>query len=116
MLRFASDENFNNVIVRSLQNRIPELDLVRLQDTEIAGGDDDKVLAWTASEGRVLLTHDLRTIPRHFYARVKNSTPVPGVFVIPNDLSATQVANDLELLVKGSLLDEWNGKIIYLPL
>lgn len=116
MLRFACDENFNNVIVRSLQNRVPELDLVRLQDTEIAGADDNKVLEWVAANGRILLTHDLRTIPRHFYERMNRSEPVPGVFAVPDDIPPGQVAADLELLVKASQVGEWDGKLLYLPL
>jgi hypothetical protein len=32
MLRFAADENFNADIVRGLRRRLPELDIVRVQD------------------------------------------------------------------------------------
>lgn len=45
MLRFAADENLNNDIIRGLLRRRPDLDIVRLQDTEIAGAADPTVLA-----------------------------------------------------------------------
>jgi len=38
MLKFAADENFNNDILRGLLRKIPELDIVRIQDTEFSRG------------------------------------------------------------------------------
>ncbi|MBE2200294.1 MAG: DUF5615 family PIN-like protein [Anaerolinea sp.] len=57
MLKLAADENFNNKILRGLQQRLPDLDIVRVQDSEAAEADDPAVLAWAASQGRILLTH-----------------------------------------------------------
>lgn len=59
MLRFLSDENLNNDIVRGLLRRKPEIDLVRVQDVGLSGADDPTVLAWAAQDGRVLLTQDV---------------------------------------------------------
>lgn len=62
MIRFLIDENFNGKIVRGLLVRKPDLDLLRVQDTEMAGADDPAVLEWAAREERILLTHDLATM------------------------------------------------------
>ena len=59
MIRFAADEDFNADIVRALRRRLPELDIIRVQDVGLSGGDDPTVLAWAASDARVLLTHDV---------------------------------------------------------
>lgn len=61
MLALAADENFNNDIVRGLRRRMPELDIVRIQDAGLSGADDPTVLEWAAREGRILLTHDVST-------------------------------------------------------
>jgi hypothetical protein len=45
-LRFAADENFDGRIVRGLLRVLPDLDLIRVQDTRIAESDDDSVLEW----------------------------------------------------------------------
>ena len=58
MVKFAADENFNYDIVRGLQRREPDLDIVRIQEVGLSGVDDPAVLEWAASENRVLLTHD----------------------------------------------------------
>src|ERR1700716_3423746 len=70
MLRLAADEDFNSRIVRGLLRRQPELDIVRVQDAGLAGSDDQKVLAWTATENRVLLTHDVSTLKQFAYERI----------------------------------------------
>jgi hypothetical protein len=55
MLKLAADENFDNDIVRGAELQLPELDFLRVQDVGLTGAEDDEVLAWAASEGRVLL-------------------------------------------------------------
>lgn len=82
MLRFAVDENFNNDILRGVLRRLPDLDIIRIQDTEVTGADDPKVLEWTAQTSRVLLTHDVSTITHHAYERVETDLPMPGVFEV----------------------------------
>jgi hypothetical protein len=39
-MKFLADENFDNRIVRGLLRRRPDLDIIRVQDLEIAGADD----------------------------------------------------------------------------
>jgi len=67
MLRLIADENLNGAIVRGLLAREPELDLVRTQDVGFSGIDDQEILEWAASEGRVVLTQDIRTMPKYAY-------------------------------------------------
>jgi len=53
MLKLASDENLNNNIVRGLLRKMPDLDIVRIQDAGLIGADDQTVLEWAAQENRV---------------------------------------------------------------
>lgn len=46
MIKFLADENFNNNIIRGLLLRNSQLDIIRIQDTEIVGVHDRKVLEW----------------------------------------------------------------------
>ncbi len=71
MLRFVADKNFNNDIVRGARRRNPAIDLVRVQDEGLSGADDATVLEWAAGAGRVLLTHDVSTMTRYAYDRVR---------------------------------------------
>jgi predicted nuclease of predicted toxin-antitoxin system len=116
MLRFAADENLNNDIVRGLLRRAPHLDLVRIQDTEIRGADDPTVLDWTARERRILLTQDVNTVTKYAYERIRAGQPMPGVFEITQRSAVGAVIEDLLLLAEYSLADEWEGRVLYLPL
>lgn len=58
MLSLLSDENFNGDIVRGVRLRHPNLDLLRVQDVGLREVDAPTILAWAASNGRILLTHD----------------------------------------------------------
>jgi hypothetical protein len=100
MLRFAADENLNNDLVRGLLRRVPVLDIVRIQDTELSGADDPTVLAWTGREQRILLTHDVATITRYAYDRIRANQPMPGVFEISRQVAIRTVIEDLLLLAE----------------
>ena len=116
MFRFAADENFNGRIVRRLLRRIPHLDIVRVQDTEMLGRPDPQVLEWTATQDRILLTHDLKTMPDYAYDRINNDKLMPGLFAIPRNASFDQIVNDLVLIIEGSKPEEWKDRVEYLPL
>ncbi len=51
MLRLVSDENFKGEIVRGLRRRLPDLDLVRVQDVGLREADDPPILSWAAAGG-----------------------------------------------------------------
>ena len=116
MLPLAADENFNNDIVRGLLRRNPGLDIVRIQEVGLSGADDNSVLDWAARQGRVLLTHDVTTLTRHAYERVKAGLPMPGVFEVSRTVPVGRAIEDLLLLAEYSLPAEWEGQIRYLPL
>ncbi len=115
MLRLLADENFDNTIVRGLFRRNPMLDIVRVQDVGLSGKDDPTILEWTAQEGRVLLTHDVATITRYAYDRVRQGQPMPGVIEISMDAPTGRVIEDILALVECSQEGELEGQIQYLP-
>src|SRR4051812_49376839 len=100
MLRLLSDECFEGKIVRGLRRVRPGLDLLRVQEVGLQGKGDPDILAWAASENRILLTHDRQTIPGFAYARVHGGEPMPGVFII-DDKIRVRDAIDSILLADG---------------
>ena len=55
-LAFLADENFDGKLLGGLLNRLPELDVVRVQEVGLSGVGDPEVLYWAADQGRILLT------------------------------------------------------------
>ncbi|WP_445630860.1 DUF5615 family PIN-like protein [Nostoc sp. DSM 114167] len=85
MLKFFADENFDNTVVRGLSRRSPKIDIVRVQDVGLSGKDDPTILDWAAQEGCILLTHDVSTITRYAYDRVRQGQTMPGVIEVSLD-------------------------------
>jgi hypothetical protein len=115
MLPLATDEDFNNRILRGLLRRKPELDIVRVQDAGLRGHVDAEVLEWAAAEGRVLLTHDVSTMKQYVAERLAARLPMPGVFELAQDISIGQAIKDIILLAECSLDGEWEGQVRFLP-
>jgi hypothetical protein len=116
MLRFAADENLNYNIVRGLLRRKADLNIVRIQDVDLSGKDDATVLEWAAQEDRILLTHDVTTITKYAYERISDGLPMPGVFAIKMTSSLGEIIDNIILLADYSYENEWEDKIVYLPL
>lgn len=116
MLLFAADENFNIDIVRGLMRRKPNLNIVLVQEVGLSGADDPSILEWAAREGRVLLTHDVSTITRYAYERMRAGKAMPGVFEVRREVPIGVVIEDILLLAEYSLEGEWEGQVRYLPL
>lgn len=116
MLRLAADENFNNDIVRGVRRRNPEIDIARIQDEGLSAADDPTILEWAAQSGRVLLTHDVATMTRYAYDRVREGKPMPGVFEIGRHVPIGVAIEEIVLLAECSLDGEWEGQVRYLPL
>ena len=116
MIRFVADENFNNNIVRGWWGRLKNTDVVRVQDVGLYGASDPDVLEWAAKSGRVLLTHDLSTIPPLALDRVRSGKVMPEVILVSQHLPVGQVIDELILVSECSLDGEWEGQIRYLPI
>jgi hypothetical protein len=115
-MRFGADENFNDAIRRGLFRLKPDLDLVRIQDVGLSGISDPQLLEWAAREGRVILSHDVRTLRGFAENRVRDGLPMPGLFEVGEHLTIRQCIEDLLLIAECSLEGDWEGRILFLPL
>lgn len=115
-LPLAADENFDGRIVRGLLRLVPDLDLVRVQDTALAEASDNEVLDWAAREGRLVLSHDLGTMTAAAWARVRHGLPMPGLIEVSTKHPIGQAIEDLHLIVVASRPEEHEGRVLFLPL
>ena len=116
MLRLLIDENFNQRILRGLRLRVPSLDYVVVQETDMQGLQDAPLLQEAAVLQRVLVTHDLKTVPRHAYARVAAGELMLGIIAVPDDLPIGQAIEQLHIVVESSVERELENQVLYLPL
>jgi predicted nuclease of predicted toxin-antitoxin system len=76
VISLLADQNFNEHIVDGLMRRLPTLEIVVAWDVDLAEAQDPVVLQWAALNGRVLLTHDRRTVPSYARSRVEAGLPM----------------------------------------
>ena len=116
MLRLASDADVHGDIIRGLRRRLPDIDLVRAQNTLPEGTSDPEVLAWAAAEDRVLITNDRNTMVGFAYQRVAAEVPMPGLIATTNEQSIGEAIHDILLLAEYMPEEEIrNQVVVFLP-
>lgn len=115
-MRFAADENFNGRVFKGIRERLPEIDIVRVQDTVAYKASDPDLLEWLASENRVLLTHDVKTMPRYVYGRVQSGLFMPGIIEVRLKVSIGQILDELEVILAAGRPGDFENIIRYVPM
>lgn len=113
--RFQADADLNEIILLATIRREAEVDFQTATAAALAGADDLEVLARSANQGRVLVTHDRKTMPRYFFEFIAHKES-PGLIVIPQSLSVSAAAEDLLLIWSATDAEEWRNRIAFLPL
>ena len=114
-LRFLGDWDLNHDIVAGVIRREPEIDFKTGALAQLAGLPDSEVLALAAAEGRILVTHDRSSMPRHF-ARFIEQSHSPGVVIVSQQLAVRQAIEDLLVIWHCSAPEDWVDVLDYLPL
>lgn len=114
-VRFQADADLNQVILLATIRREPAVDFQTAMAGGLEGLNDAEVLARAARDGRVLVTHDQKTMPRHF-ADFLATQSSPGVLIIPQHQPVAAVVDDLLLIWLASGAQEWVNTIRFMPL
>jgi hypothetical protein len=113
---FLADEDLDNDIIRGLRSREPAIDILDVKTAGLRGTGDSELLSVAAEQDRILITHDRRTMTRHFYQRVHDGTLAPGLFILPQRQGAIgEVIESFLLVWTASQADESRNQIAYLP-
>ena len=81
-----------------------------------AGSPIYKVLALAAEGRRVLVSHDVGTMPAHFREFQQHGNHSAGVFVIPQSVAVGDAIEELLLIWLVSDAEEWVNRLEWLPL
>jgi len=81
--RLLADANLNAFIRAGVVRRNSDVDFKRGEDVPLKGVKDPEVLALAAQERRVLVSHDVNTLPGHFRDFVRQTTS-PGIILVPD--------------------------------
>jgi hypothetical protein len=82
----------------------------------MAGASDPELLAWLADEGRILLTHDVQTIPAFAYERVASQQPMLGVVIVRERVVISQIVDELAIMIEAGNPDDFENIVRFVPL
>jgi hypothetical protein len=111
-----TDEDFDNDILEAVRRRMPEIDVVRVQDVGLGSAGDARILEWAAEQDRILLTHDRSTMQRHVDARLAAGLRVGGVCVVKQIGPLGRRIEDLLLLIQSLVERDWEYPIWHVPI
>ena len=114
-IRLQADNDLKHGIVRAVRQREPSIDFASAGDAGLEGIGDPDLLNLAAIEGRILVTHDGRTMPRHFRAHISAGRSSPGVLIVSQDVAIGDAVDAIILIWSASQAEEWRNQIHYLP-
>ena len=116
MLRFLADHNFSEIIIAQVLAALPDLDLVRARDIGMAQTPDSDILEWAANSGRIVLTHDIKTMVPDAWARVAAGLSMPGVLAVTLATPYHIAKDDIIQSALYGLEGDWANQVKYSPL
>lgn len=115
-VRFLADADLNKAIISGVLRREPTLDFQTAQAAGLREMKDPAVLALAADQQRVLVSHEVGTMPAHFRALRESGKHSGGVFLIPQTLDIGTAIDELLLIWLASEASEWIDRLEWLPL
>ena len=114
-IRFQADEDLDEDIITGLRRREPGLDFRTSLEAGLESLHDLDVLERAADQGRVLVSHDRRTMPHHFATFIGRQKS-PGGLIVSQRTATAAAIDELLLIWTASEAEEWVNRIVLLPL
>jgi len=112
--RLQGDADLNEDILNGLLRRESAIDFKSAAEAGIRGLSDWEVLQVAKDEGRILVSHDRRTMPAVFGEFVRNSAS-PGLFLISQSTKVLPAIEGILLVWAASEHEEWANRIVAIP-
>ena len=96
--------------------REPAIDFLSAQMAKLDGMSDPDLLGLAASQDRILVTHDVRTMPKHFAEFLAAGGSSPGLFLVKQQTPLASVIEGLVLVWVASTPEDWTNRIVEIPL
>src|SRR5205814_901464 len=111
-----ADASLHDAIVTGCLRREPGMEFLSAHGAKLHGIGDRDVLEIAAAQGRILVTHDFRTMPKYFADFVSAGSSSPGVFLVRQRTPLAPVIDDLVLIWTASAPEDWANRIVQIPI
>ncbi len=114
--RFLADQDFNEHILQGVERREVLAECVRVRDVGLDARSDTEILAYAATQGFIVLSHDVNTMTAAAYARVAAGEPMGGLLLAHQRDAVGPIIEDLVIITVASEAEDWANQVRYLPL
>ncbi len=114
-IRFQADNDLKFGIVQAVRRREPSLDFASAQEAGLDGVGDSELLDRAFEDGRVLISHDRRTMLNHFRAHLVGGKSSPGLLIVSQGAPIGQVVEAIVYVWAFADLLELRDQVHYLP-
>ncbi|MEM9451517.1 MAG: DUF5615 family PIN-like protein [Cyanobacteria bacterium P01_E01_bin.6] len=114
-VQFQADADLNQAIVTGVIRRQPNINFQTATEANLEGLKDSEVLALSARQQRILVTHDRRTMPTEFAEFIVDNQS-SGVLILSRKTALESVIEELILIWSVSTAEEWINRIAKIPL
>jgi predicted nuclease of predicted toxin-antitoxin system len=117
-LNHLIDENVNPVYPNQIRQREPEIIITVIGESETPprGTLDPEILCWCEDNKFVLVTNNRTSMPVHLADHIATHRHIPGIFILNPNLSTGENLEELILAALASEENEYQDRIVYLPL
>ena len=117
-LRYLLDEHVSHAIQSQLLRLDAGIDVlvVGQPGAPEKGTEDSDLLLWIEKTNYVLVTGNRRTIPEHLRAHYQAGRRTPGIFFLRRRADLGRIIEQLYLLWTASEAEEYEDRILYLPM
>ena len=113
-VRYQADNDLHQAIVHGVVRREPQISFRSAQAARLDAVPDPDVLALAADEDRILVSHDFKTMPKHFRQFVQHRRS-PGVLLLRQDLPIGVAVETLLLIWETTEPKEWENRLCLVP-
>ena len=114
--RFLADNDLNDAIVLGVLRREPLVEFARLRDLAIETWPDPAVLDYAAKLNWIVVSHDVNSMRAAANDRVATGATMKGLLLVHQRHPVSPIIDDLVLIWSASEVEEWAGRIEFLPL
>lgn len=113
-VRFQADNDLDYRVVRATRQRDASIDFRSALEAELHAKEDEAVLKIAAEDGRIVVSHDRKTMPQNFGVFIQAQSS-PGLIIISRKLSISDSADWLQLVWSASESEEYMNSIFTIP-
>ena len=115
---YLLDEHMPSALRAQLLRRAPDLVVWMIGDPGAPryGTLDPDILLWCEANGFLFVTRNRKSMPVHLQEHLASRHHIPGIFVVPPQMTVGVIIDQLLLVWGASEVEEYRDLLLYLPL